>query len=175
MLRSHPRLAAAIFAVLVIGGAWLGGKPSLAVYGLSFWHYCLYWLAYLFGARSFGGFKRDAIVAKAVSLIALACVYLAAPLDLFSLAVVASGFLLNILAASALGSDHPMLTGNIVAFGGTLINAEFRQQWWPLAATHVAMNLGLLAMELAVPPQRRGARFYSRYAPRFPSRRGDSL
>jgi hypothetical protein len=51
-----------------------------------------------------------------------------------------------------------MLVGNIVAYGGTMINAEFRQRWWPLAAAHVALNLGLLAMERFVTPRRRGAR-----------------
>jgi len=51
-----------------------------------------------------------------------------------------------------------MLVGNIAAFGGTMINADFRQHWWPLACTHVAMNLGLLGMELVVTPQRRNAR-----------------
>jgi protein-S-isoprenylcysteine O-methyltransferase Ste14 len=156
---------------------------TLAIYSLSFWHYYLYWLAYLFGAVSLGAFKRHAIAMKTVALIALAFVYLAAPPDLLSLTVVASGFLLNVVAARALGSDrtyyghevaglprrhitafpyswisHPMLTGNIAAFGGTMLNPDFRQQWWPLACAHVAMNVGLLIMELAVTPQRRGAR-----------------
>jgi hypothetical protein len=119
---------------------------------------------------------------KSVSLIALGSVYLAAPLNLASLAVVAVGFLLNALGARALGSDrtyygyevvdlppqriivfpyswisHPMLIGNIAAFGGTLINADFRRLWWPLACVHIALNLGLLVMEVAVTPQRRGA------------------
>jgi len=171
------------FVALVIGGAYLGSNLSLAIYSLSFWHYYLYWLAYVFGAVSLGVFKRDAIVMKTVSLIALAVAYLAAPPDLLSLTIVASGFLLNVIAARALGSDrtyyghevadlprrqvavfpyswisHPMLVGNVAAFGGTLINADFRQQWWPLAGAHVAMNLGLLVMELAVRPQRRGGR-----------------
>jgi protein-S-isoprenylcysteine O-methyltransferase Ste14 len=156
-----------------------------AIYALSFWHYYLYWLAYRYGAVPLAAFKRDAVVAKTVSLAALSLAYFAAPLDPLSLAAVAAGFLLNITAAAALGSDrtyygyevvnlppqritafpysvvpHPMLLGNIVAFAGTLINPEFRQAWWPLACAHVALNLGLLAMELVVRP-RRGA------APRF--------
>ncbi len=53
---------------------------------------------------------------------------------------------------------HPMLVGNIAAFAGTLINAEFRAQWWPLAMAHVALNVGLLLMEIAVHPLRRAAR-----------------
>ena len=75
----------------------------------------------------------------------------AAPLDLASLAVIAGGILLNVRAAAALGVDrtyyghevaglpprritafpysltsHPMILGNVAAFGGTLINPEFR-------------------------------------------------
>jgi hypothetical protein len=45
-----------------------------------------------------------------------------------------------------------MLMGNIAAFSGTMINAEFRAQWWPLACTHVAMNVALLVMELFITP-----------------------
>ncbi len=50
-----------------------------------------------------------------------------------------------------------MLLGNMAAFGGTLLNPGFREQWWPLACAHVALNLGLLVMETAVAPLRRGA------------------
>ncbi len=100
-----------------------------------------------------------------------------------SLVVVGLGFGLNLAGARALGADrtyygyeladlppqritafpyswisHPMLLGNIAAFGGTLLNADFRARWWPLALGHVALNLGLLLMELALVPQRRWAR-----------------
>lgn len=44
---------------------------------------------------------------------------------------------------------HPMILGNVAAFGGTLINADFRQHWWPLAALHVVLNVGLLVLELS--------------------------
>ncbi len=36
-----------------------------------------------------------------------------------------------------------MIVGNVAAFGGTLINPAFREQWWPLAGLHVALNIGL--------------------------------
>ena len=51
-----------------------------------------------------------------------------------------------------------MILGNVAAFGGTLINPGFAQDWWPLAGLHVAFNIGLLAMELAgrVPAVRTG-------------------
>ena len=88
--------------------------------------------------------------------------------------MIAGGILLNARAAAVLGLDrtyyghevaglpprrmsafpysliaHPMILGNVAAFGGTLINADFRQQWWPLASLHIALNIGLLVMELA--------------------------
>jgi hypothetical protein len=177
------RLLSLIFVMSMLVSASVGHNWLLAIYALSFWHYYLYWLAYYFGAVPLDQFKGDAVLMKAVSLIALGYVYLAAPLDVASLVVVASGFLLNGVAAKVLGSDrtyygyevanlpprqvtifpyswisHPMLVGNIAAFSGMLINADFRREWWPLACTHVAMNLGLLFMELAVTPKRRNAR-----------------
>lgn len=139
----------------------------------------LYGLAYRYGAVPLPVFKRDALLMKSISLIVLACTYLAAVLDCVSLVVVAIGFLLNLLAASRLGSDrtyygyevanlaplrvtrfpysvisHPMLVGNMLGYGGTLLNAEFRDQWWPLASAHVALNLALLVMERRVRPLR---------------------
>ena len=167
-----------VFAVLLCAG--LGRNWQAAIYVLSFWHYYLYALAYVFGAVPLDVFKRDAISMKTVSIAALCSVYLAASPDLVSLGFVAFGFLLNLSAANALGSDrtyygyeltelpplkvtkfpysitaHPMLIGNIAAFGGTMINAEFREHWWPLACTHVALNIGLLIMETAVTSARR--------------------
>jgi protein-S-isoprenylcysteine O-methyltransferase Ste14 len=171
-----------MFVVLMLGLGYHEGRQGFVIYSLSFWHYYLYWLAYYFGAVSQGVFKRDAVLMKSVSLVLLGSVYLAAPWSFASLCVVGLGFMLNGVAARVLGADrtyygyevanlppqritafpyswvsHPMLVGNIAAFGGTMINSEFRRQWWPLACAHVAMNFGLLAMELAVTPQRRGA------------------
>ncbi len=167
-------MSCALFVLLVLLGAALEGSLAVAVYLLSFWHYYLYWLAFAFGAVPFDIFKRDAVAMKTVSVAALAVVYLAAPLDLVSLAVIAGGFLLNLRAASVLGMDrtyyghevadlpqqrvtvfpysltaHPMILGNVAAFGGTLINPEFARHWWPLAGLHVAFNIGLLVMERA--------------------------
>ena len=51
-----------------------------------------------------------------------------------------------------------MILGNVAAFGGTLINPQFRDAWWPLAGLHVVLNLGLLAMELAGARHRRAVR-----------------
>ena len=172
--RNGSTLSCVLFVLSVLLGAALDRSLPLAVYLLSFWHYYLYWLAFAFGAIPLDLFKRDAVAMKTVSLAALATVYLAAPLDLASLMIVACGILLNVRAAAALGIDrtyyghevaglpprritafpysltaHPMILGNVAAFGGTLINPEFGQHWWPLACLHVALNIGLLVMELA--------------------------
>ena len=53
---------------------------------------------------------------------------------------------------------HPMILGNVAAFGGTLVNPEFGRHWWPLACLHVALNIGLLVMELAGTRHRRAVR-----------------
>jgi len=181
--RNGSTLSCVLFVLSVLLGAALDRSLPLAVYLLSFWHYYLYWLAFAFGAIPFDVFKRDAVAMKTVSVAALAAVYLAAPLDLASLIVVACGILLNVRAAAALGIDrtyyghevaglpprritafpysltnHPMILGNVAAFGGTLINPAFRQHWWPLACLHVALNIGLLAMELAGPRRGRTVR-----------------
>ena len=181
--RHGSLLACGLFVLSVVLGAALDRSLPLAVYLLSFWHYYLYWLAFAFGGMAFDVFKRDAVAMKTVSVAALAVVYLATPLDLASLVVIAGGILLNVRAAAALGIDrtyygaevaglpprritafpysltnHPMILGNVAAFGGTLINPAFRQHWWPLAGLHVALNIGLLAMELAGPRRRRAVR-----------------
>lgn len=167
-------LSCALLVLSVLLGAALDRSLPLAVYLLSFWHYYLYWLAFTFGTIAFEVFKRDAVAMKTVSVVLLATIYLAAPIDPVSLIVIAGGILLNVRAAMVLGVDrtyyghevaglaplrvtafpysligHPMIVGNVAAFGGTLINPAFREQWWPLAGLHVVLNVGLLAMELA--------------------------
>ena len=172
--RNASTLSCVLLVLSILLGAALDRSLPAAVYLLSFWHYGLYWLAFAFGAIAFDVFKRDAVALKTVSVAMLAFVYLRMPLDPVSLAVILGGILLNVRAAQALGLDrtyyghelaglparrvtafpysltsHPMILGNVAAFGGTLINPDFRDAWWPLAALHVALNIGLLAMELA--------------------------
>lgn len=181
--RNDSALTCLVFVLAVLVGAFVDRSLPLAIYLLSFGHYVLYWVAFAFGVIAFDVFKRDAIAMKTVSVTALAFVYLRAPLDPASLAVIAGGILLNVRAAAALGLDrtyyghevaglparritafpysltsHPMILGNVAAFGGTLVNADFRAEWWPLAGLHVALNIGLLAMELAGPRRRRAVR-----------------
>lgn len=178
--RNASTLSCALLVLSILFGAALDGSLPIAVYLLSFWHYYLYWLAFTFGTIPFDVFKRDAVAMKTVSVAVLATVYLTAPLDLASLLVIACGILLNVRAAAALGIDrtyyghevaglpprritafpysltaHPMILGNVAAFGGTLINPAFREHWWPLAGLHVALNIGLLLMELAGSRRRR--------------------
>lgn len=177
--RRGPSLACWTFVAAGLAGAAIGREPAVAIYLASFVYYGLYWHAFAWGAPSFDAFKHDALLLKAVSVAALAFVYLQAPPDLLSLAVIALGILLNARAAAVLGIDrtyyghelaglparrisefpysvmsHPMIVGNVMAFGGTLLNPGFRAAWWPLAALHVVLNLGLLAMERAGPGRR---------------------
>jgi Phospholipid methyltransferase len=181
--RDASTLSCVLLVLAILLGAALDRSLPAAVYLLSFWHYYLYWLAFTRGTIPFDVFKRDAVAMKTVSVAALATVYLAAPIDLASLIVIAGGILLNVRAAAALGIDrtyyghevaglpprriaafpysltnHPMILGNVAAFGGTLINPAFRQDWWPLAALHFAWNIGLLLMELAGSRRRRAVR-----------------
>lgn len=177
--RRGPSLACWTIVAAVLVGAAIGRAPAVAIYLVSFVYYGFYWQAFAWGTPSFDAFKRDALLLKAASVAALAFVYLQAPPDLLSLCVIALGILLNARAAAVLGIDrtyyghelaglparrisefpysamsHPMIVGNVMAFGGTLLNPAFRAAWWPLAALHVVLNLGLLAMERAGPGRR---------------------
>ena len=169
-----------VFVVMILLGVGiLAGQWTVVVYGLSFWHYAIYALAFVLRAVTLPVFERDAVLLKAVSLAVFAAVYLTVTPDLLSLLFVGIGLLFNLSAARALGTDrtyygyelaslppklvtsfpysvlsHPMLTGNAVAFTGTLLNAEFRADWWPLAVAHVILNLAILVMEARARPQR---------------------
>ena len=175
----RPSLACWTIVAAVLAGAAIGRAPAVAIYFASFVYYGLYRYAFAWGAPSFDAFKRDAMLLKALSVAALAFVYLQAPPDWLSLCVIAFGILLNARAAAVLGLDrtyyghelaglparqvtafpyslmaHPMIAGNVMAFGGTLLNPAFRAAWWPLAMLHILLNIGLLAMERAGPRRR---------------------
>ena len=162
--------SALVFCTLAL--AYGAGRWALAVYALSFWHYGVYALAYFWRTIPLDGFKSDAMILKGLSLGALATVYLPVLTSIVFILVVLSGFALNIAAARAIGSDrtyygyelanlpakwssafpfsllpHPMLTGNVIAFCGLLLDPGFRQDWALLAVLHVLLNLSILAME----------------------------
>jgi len=172
-----------LFVCTMAGAVAWGLDQGVAAYALSFWHYFVYWLGYLFCAVPLASFKRDAIMMKSVAMVVLAWAFLSGAPDLLSVTVMTLGFALNTYAAMIMGSDrcyygyeigglpgrritsfpysitaHPMLIGNIVAFGGVLINPDFRERWWPLAMMHVGMNVGLLIMETTLSPGSGGAR-----------------
>ncbi len=179
-----PVLLFGLFVAAIVSAAAYDSSITVAIYALSFWHYYVYWLAYLFRAAPLAAFKRDAIIMKSVSIAVLGGAFFSATPDYLSLSVVTLGFSLNAYAAMKLGSDrsyygyeigglpyrritsfpysmtaHPMLIGNIVAFSGTLLNAGFREHWWPLALGHVAMNAGLLVMETTIGANSRFVRY----------------
>jgi len=162
----------AIFVLAVVAIAWAAETWSTAVYALSFWHYLVYALAYFFREISLKHFKRDAIILKSVSVAALAYVFLTTWPNLLSIMVISAGFALNISAARALGADrtyygfeigalpperlnvfpfsvmsHPMLIGNVIAYGGMLLDSGLRADWWPLAVLHVLLNVAIIFQE----------------------------
>ena len=106
--RNASSLACLLFVLAVLVGAFIDRSLPLAIYLLSFGHYVLYWVAFAFGTITFDVFKRDAIAMKTISVTALAFVYLRAPLDPVSLAVIAGGILLNVRdrKSTRLNSSH---------------------------------------------------------------------
>ena len=171
-MRDPMPVLAAIFVLAVIAIAYLAGRWELAVYALSFWHYLVYALAFFWRQITLERFKRDSFLLRTLSLCALAFVLWTTLPNAVSVLVMLAGFVINVAAVRALGADrtyygfelaaipgervtsfpysvtaHPMLIGNMLAFGGTLLDAEFRQDWWPLALLHVVLNLAVILME----------------------------
>lgn len=165
-------LAAALFVVAVLVIAYLADSRGLAVYTLSFWHYLVYALAFLWRSITPERFQRDAVLLKTISLAALASTFLPTLPSLLAILVMAAGFALNNAAYRALGdartfygvelealqpervtafpysvTAHPMLIGNMAGYGGALLDAGFRQDWWPLALLHVLLNFAIILME----------------------------
>jgi len=170
----HRNLAflAVLTLISALSGTWI---PFVA--GASFVHYFLYIAVY--GSRddvSFGTFKRDAIFYKTVSMSILGVLYLAQQsFDAVSLMLIATGFGLSSLAATALGVDrtyfgaelghceprrierfpygsvpHPMILGSIVGLVGIAWLEPFRAEWPWLVPIHVALYLCHLAQEMGV-------------------------
>ena len=162
----------ALLVLSMLSVAHLAERPPLAVYALSFWHYPIYALAFLWRTIPHDRFIRDGMLLKGISLAAFAVVLWMTVPSIPSLIVMAIGFTFNISAARTLGTErtyygyelaslphkrvtsfpysltsHPMLLGNMLAYGGTLLDETFRQAWWPLGTLHVALNLGIILVE----------------------------
>ena len=69
----------------MIGSALPQGLSARVIYALSFWHYELYFLAYVYRAVPLSVFKRDAILMKCAALATLGAAYFSAPLDWVSM------------------------------------------------------------------------------------------
>jgi hypothetical protein len=173
MLNRDPfLLLTALFTIAVLILAYTADRWALAVYALSFWHFPVYVLAFLCRTIPHERFIRDGVVLKTMSLIVFGMVLLAALPNPLSILVMAVGFTFNIAAAHALGKErtyygyelaalppkrvtsfpysltaHPMLIGNMLAYGGTLLDETFRQHWWPLGVLHVILNLLIILNE----------------------------
>ena len=165
-------LFAALFVVLIVALAYAARSLELAVYALSFWHYLVYALAFLWRAIAHERFIRDSLMLKGLSLAPFVLVLSITIPNALSLIVMAIGFTFNIAAARALGKErtyygyelaalppkhitsfpysltaHPMLIGNMLAYGGTLLDETFRNAWWPLGVLHVILNLLIIVSE----------------------------
>ncbi|MGI9502671.1 MAG: methyltransferase [Geminicoccaceae bacterium] len=173
MLARDPLpLLTALFVILIAVFAYAAQRLELAVYALSFWHYLVYALAFLWRAIPHERFIRDSLILKCLSLAAFVLVLSMTIPNVLSLIVMAIGFTFNIAAARALGKErtyygyelaalppkhitsfpysltaHPMLIGNMLAYGGTLLDETFRQAWWPLGVLHVILNLLIILNE----------------------------
>lgn len=172
MTGERVTLAAALFVGAVLVIAYLADSRGLAVYTLSFWHYLVYALAFFWRAVTPERFQRDAVLLKSISLVALASTFLPTLPSLLAILVMAAGFALNNAAYRALGdartfygfelaalppervtgfpysiTAHPMLIGNMAGYGGALLDAGFRQDWWTLAVLHVLLNFAIILME----------------------------
>lgn len=171
-MRDPMPLLTAIFVLIVAAIAYAADRFAIAVYALSFWHYLVYALAFHWRRITLERFKRDSFLLKTLSMTTLALVlWMTVPGPISAIAI-AAGFALNIASVRALGADrtyygyelealppqrvtafpysmtgHPMLIGNMLAFGGTLLDADFRQAWWPLGLLHVVLNLLIILME----------------------------
>lgn len=174
LLSSNVRAAliVAAFTLSVLLVALAAGRLDLAIYALSFWHYLVYVLAFCFRRVPHDRFKFDGVLLKTISLLVFAIALLQDTPDIVALVVMALGFGLNSAAAARLGADrtyygvelagmpakwttafpysvmsHPMLFGAMLAYGGALIDAGFRENWWPLAVLHMLLNLMVMIME----------------------------
>ena len=157
-------------AIAIIG--YRAEHWQMAIYALSFWHYLVYTLAFTWRHIPHKSFIQDSFLLKTMSLTALALVLWTTVPNAISALVMIAGFAINIAAVRALGADrtyygyelvalegkqitsfpysvtaHPMLIGNMLAFGGTLLDEAFRQAWWPLGLLHVVLNLLIILME----------------------------
>ncbi|MEM8949849.1 MAG: methyltransferase [Pseudomonadota bacterium] len=172
MMRDPIFFATAIFVLAILGISSGAESFALAIYALSFWHYLVYALAFLWRDISHERFIRDSHLLKIIPLAALAAVLWTTVPSVLSAIAMAAGFGLNIAAAQALGKErtyygyelaaipakhitsfpysltaHPMLIGNMLAFGGTLLDGDFLRDWWPLGIAHVVLNLAIILME----------------------------
>ena len=179
--------AAACLAVSIATacGAALDGHLAVAAWFAGFLHYALYLRAFAWGVPDFDGFKRAAVALKIVGIGMLALPYASASPGVPSVVAVLAGIALGTAAASRLGIDrtyyghevaglpalratgfpysltaHPMIVGNLIAIGGTLLAPSFAAEWGYLAVAHLAANLGLLAMEVAGPARRAAIRLW---------------
>eukprot|EP00164_Ancoracysta_twista_P013507 GFYU01021609.1.p1 GENE.GFYU01021609.1~~GFYU01021609.1.p1 ORF type:complete len:387 (+),score=121.06 GFYU01021609.1:164-1162(+) len=171
---------------------WAGVSYSLDNYGVflyvtSFLHYLRYMQTYYYRRdAAYGIFKRDVLVFKTVSVMQLAYLYLAPYLnsgetsatpaiDVVSLAMIASGYFVSIMATKALGIDgtyfgielgqvkadygfvkafpynvfpHPMILGQVVALLGMYKVPHVSAAYPALLPIHIILYLIHMTQEI---------------------------
>ncbi len=164
-----------LFVLVVLVIANNVDRWALAVYALSFWHYPVYALAFLWRKVPHERFIRDSVMLKGISLATFCLILWVTVPNIPAILVMAVGFTFNMTAARALGSArtyygyelgglpperitsfpyslswvrHPMLAGNMLAYAGVLLDDSFRQDWWPLAVLHVLLNFASMLTEI---------------------------
>lgn len=165
-------LLTSLFVIAVLIVAYAAERWALAVYALSFWHFLVYGLAFLWRKIEHQRFIQDGVLLKGLSLSAFALVLLVTVPTPLSAIVMAIGFIFITTSTRALGAErtyygyelaalphkkitgfpysltaHPMLIGNMLVYGGTLLDDDFRRDWWPLGVLHVGLNLLMIVTE----------------------------
>ena len=159
-----------VFVSAMAGAVAWGLDLEVAAYALSFWHYLVYWLGYLFCAAPLAAFKRDAIMMKSVAMGVLGWAFLSGAPDLLSVTVMTLGFALNTYAAAIMGSDrcyygyeigglpghritsfpysitaHPMLIGNIVAFTVGPTGVALISDYWLRDSARIGVAVAIMS------------------------------
>lgn len=162
-----------LYYLVFAGALWyVTGKYEVFFALTSFVHYFRYMSTYYFREGiDFGSFKRDVLLFKTLALTQLAIIYLfpshhTFTLDWISIAMIASGYIVSLLATRALGIDrtyfaaelglvepkwitafpygyipHPMIVSQVWALLGLYKAAHFRAESPYVIPVHVTLYL----------------------------------
>jgi len=168
-----------VLYLLLILGVWHATGVYEVFFALtSFVHYFRYISTfYIRRGIDFGSFKRDVLLFKSLALIQMFYHYIFPATETFvvdpvSILMVATGYILSVLATRALGVDrtyfaaelglvdynpctqfpygyipHPMIVSQVVALLGLYKAAHFRTEWPYVVPIHIALYLTHMLQE----------------------------